>query len=97
MANWLQKISTSVATRQMPPAQRKAAPPPAPLTSQTVKSVKPQTLPNASIIYGVASSILFVVSFCFILRGLWGTGLVILLPALGLLGYALYYLKYRDE
>jgi hypothetical protein len=51
-------------------------------------------LPNASLIYGVAASALFVVALYFMFTGLWFTGLLVLLPGLCFLGFALHFLKY---
>jgi hypothetical protein len=97
MANWLEKVKTSLVAAPPSanlPAARKRGEVGMPLGQQPLR---PRKLPNASLIYGVASSVLFVVSFCFLLQGLWGTGLVVLLPALVLLGYALYFLKHGAE
>jgi len=51
-------------------------------------------VPNASLIYGAAASALFVIALCFVFRGRWITGFLIMLPAGCFLGYALHFLKY---
>ncbi len=52
-------------------------------------------LPNASLVYGVGSAILIAVAAFFIIGGSYASGLLVLIPAAGLLGFALYFLKYR--
>lgn len=53
-------------------------------------------LPNASIIYGGAAAALIVLSLYFLFTGMWLTGLLLLLPAGCLLGFALHFLSYPD-
>src|ERR1700735_95877 len=94
MANWLQKIL-----------------PPAPPQGQNRKNLPanmrqkplmmpggrppPSGLPNASLIYGIAASVLFVVGIYLMLFGhkLFGGFLVILLAAC-FMGFALHFIKY---
>ena len=58
------------------------------------KPLKPGQLPNATLIYGVASATLLGVVLYFLFTGMWLTGLLVLLPAAVLLGYALHFLHY---
>jgi len=92
MANWLQKI--------LPPA------PPARPGSRNVPSTIWQNratnrksvvagLPNASIIYGAAAAVLIVFAlYLLFIKHVLFAAFLILLPAAGLLGFALHFLKY---
>lgn len=53
-------------------------------------------LPNATVIYACGAAALFGASFFHLFSGRWITGLLILLPAGALLGFALHYLRYPD-
>ncbi len=90
MANWLQKIMLPV-----PAAKSRNLPvkvkPGQLVTPMTV--VRPEKLPNASVIYGIAASILVVIALYFLFRGVWFTGFLVLLPAACFLGFALHFLK----
>jgi hypothetical protein len=93
MANWLQKIfpvAPSPASKtNLPVITPDKIPPVA--TSQT--SPQPASLPQASIIYAIAASALFVIAVYFLLTGRWFTCFLIMLPAFCFLGFALYYVK----
>lgn len=52
-------------------------------------------LPNASLIYGMASAALIAIALYFLFTGMWLTGLLLLLPAGCLLGFALHFLRYQ--
>lgn len=52
-----------------------------------------QRLPNASIIYGVGASILFVLALGLLFNGLWLTSLVVILAAGCFLGFAVHYIR----
>lgn len=59
----------------------------------------PQTsgIPNASIVYGLASVVLLVLAiFAIFVHGNWGTGLIMLLAAGALFGYAVYFMRYQS-
>jgi hypothetical protein len=93
MANWLEKI--------IPPGLQKSGgrnltanmrqgPLPAPF-----RGTGPGALPNASIIYGIAASALFVIGLYFLFfTHRWVTGLLIMLPAACFLGFALHFVKH---
>jgi hypothetical protein len=91
MSNWLDKI--------LPPPTRQGG---TNLPSKDVWSsfLPPPAasaqgrLPNASLIYGIASAAIFGVGLYFLFTGMWLTGLFTMLPAVALLGYALHYLRY---
>jgi hypothetical protein len=51
-------------------------------------------LPNASLIYGAAAAALITLSLYFLFTGMWLTGILLLLPAGCLLGYALHFMRY---
>lgn len=93
MANWLDKTPPS-------PAKGKQAF----LPSLDLRRIVPAAfqpkqgqadLPNASLIYGVAAAVLFVISLFFLFSGSWLTGLLLWLPAGCLLGFALHFLRYQ--
>lgn len=53
-------------------------------------------IPNASVIYGLASAVLVVIAvYTVFSQGSWGTGLLLLLPAGALFGYAIYFMRYQ--
>lgn len=55
-------------------------------------------IPNASIVYGLASAALTVFSLYLIIGiGNWFTGLLILLPAAILFAYAFYFIRYQPK
>lgn len=53
-------------------------------------------IPNASLIYGVAASILFAIALYNFFTGVWFTGLLLLVLAVALFGYALVYLRFSE-
>ncbi|MBV8548091.1 MAG: hypothetical protein JO126_01390 [Alphaproteobacteria bacterium] len=61
------------------------------LTGRAVK--QGGSLPAASIVYGCAASALLVVAVASVINGSWVNGILILLPALILFGYAMHFLK----
>jgi len=66
------------------------------MRTRAARSLGPERPPNASIIYGGAAAILFVVSLFFMFfKHRWGAGFLVLLPASALLGFALHFLKYN--
>jgi protein-S-isoprenylcysteine O-methyltransferase Ste14 len=86
MANWLQKILTPPAVLPKGgnlPAQRNGAPP-------------PQALPNATVIYGIGASLLFVAAFFLLLAGRWFPALAVFALGCCLTGFALHLLKHQD-
>jgi hypothetical protein len=54
-------------------------------------------IPNASLIYGIGSAVLFAYSLFFLIAGPRLTGLLLWLPAGGLLGFALHFLKHDKD
>ncbi|MDP9127426.1 MAG: hypothetical protein M3N08_04090 [Pseudomonadota bacterium] len=54
----------------------------------------PATLPNASIIYGVAAGALFVMAIYLALSGSLFTGALVCLPAAAMTGFALHFMKH---
>ena len=91
MANWLQKILLPAAdmlpkNRNLPTVQRGGQLP----ASTGLPHAK---LPNASVIYGAAAGAMFVMSVYLIFTSHWFTGLLVALPGLALLGFALHFLK----
>jgi hypothetical protein len=51
-------------------------------------------MPNASIVYGVAASVLCMIAIYFLFSRLWFTGLLVLLPAACFLGFSLYFMRH---
>jgi len=92
MANWLQKITLFLAASpkgaKVPMLRAEQRPGPLAPSSAATPS-----LPNASIIYGVAASALFVFGLYFLLTGRWFTGALICIVGGCFLGFALYFLK----
>ncbi len=93
MANWLEKFLApappSQGSRNLP-VQTKQNYPVAPSSGDFMGG-----LPNASVIYGIASSALFVIALSFIVSGRWITGFLVMLPAACFLGYALHFIKHH--
>lgn len=52
-----------------------------------------QRLPNASIIYGIGASVLFVLALGLLFNGLWLTALIVMLAAASFLGFAVHYIR----
>jgi hypothetical protein len=93
MANWLQKIIPpslqGPAGRNLPTRLRQTS-----LTTSP-RNAPSGALPNASVIYGVAASVLFVIGLYFLLfTNRWVAGLLVMLPAGCFLGFALHFIKH---
>jgi hypothetical protein len=84
MANWLEKI--------LPPPQSKGRN----LAVQSRPGSAPSSgqMPNASIIYGIAASVLFIVAIYFLFSRMWFTGLLVCLPASCFLGFCLHFMRH---
>ncbi|MDR3450767.1 MAG: hypothetical protein P4M15_13660 [Alphaproteobacteria bacterium] len=87
MANEVQKKPSLPAKN----AQGKAV-----AASQAGVTAPAQSLPNATIIYGIGASLLFVASLFLLLQGRWFTGFLTILVGGCLVGYALHFLKHQD-
>jgi hypothetical protein len=90
MANWLQKIlppAPAAKSRNLPVKARSGQ------VMSSLPVAPPDKLPNASVIYGVAASALLVIALYFLFKGVWFTGVLVLLPAACFLGFALQFLK----
>jgi len=92
MANWLEKFaaprSVKAQTSQVPVLRQQG---------QVAPSNNPRqeldTLPNASVIYGIAASVLSVLAVFLMFSGRWFTGFLVLLPAVCFLGFAIQFLR----
>ena len=51
-------------------------------------------LPKESVVYGIGAAVLFAVGLVSLLSGRWFSGLLLLLPAGCLLGFAVHHLRY---
>jgi hypothetical protein len=87
MPDWLQKF-----TAQMPKSKASGLPATMRRNSSGVQT-SGQSLPPASVVYGIAAAALFAVALCFLFAGSWFTGILVLLPAGCFLGYSLHFLK----
>ncbi len=95
MANWLDRLLPPPAKgkgQRLPSLDVRRAIP----TAFQPKTGKEARLPNASLIYGMASAALMVISLYSLFTGSWLTGVLLLLPAGCLLGFALHFLRYQD-
>ena len=93
---WLQKIITPPAikkTGSMPVVRKGGALPAQPLR-QSVQ--QPQNLPNATIIYGIGASLLFVASVSLLFSGRWFLSLIVFAVGGCLMGFALHLFKHQD-
>lgn len=52
-----------------------------------------ENIPNASLIYGIAAAALFTISLYYFFTGVWFTGLLVLILAVALFGYAMIFLR----
>ena len=94
MANWLKKSVTpakNLAKKPSLPAQSGGAGLPSFLTGPRGS----ESLPNASIVYGVAAGALLVVALYFLFTGKWFTGFLVLLLAGCFFGFAFHFIRYR--
>ena len=92
MARWLDRLLP-------PPSQgRRPGPPSLDLRRSLLPTLQDAAgngkLPNASLIYGVAAAALITICLYFLFTGMWLTGILLLLPAGCLLGFALHFLRY---
>ena len=93
MANWLQKIAS---TALAPQKQNLPAPKaPGQVAPRPPVSQPQQQLSNASVIYGMAASALFVIGLYFLFTGAWFTGFLVFLPGICFLGFALQLMKIK--
>lgn len=60
------------------------------------KGMGAQNLPNATVIYGIGASLLFVSSFSLLLAGRWVPGGAVFVLGGCLTGFALHLLKHQD-
>ena len=93
---WLQKILTPPApqkTGSLPVVRKNAGLPAQPLPPG---APQPQNLPNATIIYGVGASLLFVAAFSLLIAQRWFSALIVLAVGACLMGFALHLFKHQD-
>ena len=87
MAGWLQKVFTPPAVSQK-------------INNLPALELKPQekhqALPNATVIYGIGASLLFVASFFLMRTGRWFAALAVFALGICLVGFALHLLKHQD-
>ena len=94
MAGWLQKV--------LPPNAQQKKSGALTLRGNSLASWSspppqgPQTLPNATIIYGIGASLLLVADFFLLLAGRWVAAAAVFALAGCLAGFALHLLKHQD-
>jgi hypothetical protein len=96
MANWLEKLlapsSQAQKERNLPVQTR-----PGNLPTQPEQKLQvPQNLPNATVIYGIGASLLFVAAFYLLLSARWFPAFVVFALGMCLTGFALHLLKHQD-
>lgn len=103
MKDWLQKILTPrvplapdsrPSSTSVPVVKPNDSLPAQPLARKTTP--QPTDLPNATVIYGIGASFLFVAAFFTLVNGRWFTALGIFALGMCLVGFALHLLKHRD-
>ncbi|MDR3424648.1 MAG: hypothetical protein P4M13_06160 [Alphaproteobacteria bacterium] len=98
MAGWLQNILTPPAkaakASHLPMQTRKGAN----LPAQPLRGAyqTPQALPNATIIYGIGASLLFVSSFFLLVAGRWLPAVTVFAMGACLTGFAVHLMKHQD-
>jgi len=97
MGGWLQKILTPLTQTQ----QKRSVPAPTrqgnlPAQGLRPSPATPQSLPNATVIYGIGASLLFVASFFLLLAGRWFSSFAVFVLGVCLTGFALHLLKHQD-
>jgi hypothetical protein len=85
------KPSSTTSARHLP-VVRKSTPLPARMQAQGPAG----KLPNASVIYGIGASVLFVLAVFFLFKGILLTGALLIILAGCLAGYALHFLRYQE-
>ena len=55
-----------------------------------------ENIPNASLIYGIASAVLFAISLYYLFTGTWFNGFLIFVLGAAMFGYALHFLQNPD-
>ncbi|MEJ0061707.1 MAG: hypothetical protein WDO70_00515 [Alphaproteobacteria bacterium] len=56
---------------------------------------KQGAMPNATVIYGIASAVIAALGLYFLINGVWLNGLLLLLLAGALFGYAMFFMRFR--
>lgn len=98
MANWLTRVLPPTKTGSRSPGRQVSVSGKSPpLVARTFSKERNEKLPNATVVYGVAASALFVIALCYLVKGHWITGLFVMFPAACFLGFALYFLKHADD
>lgn len=96
MTGWLDKV---IPSKRVTPQKAPALPtvpvvrPQGQLAQSKPQDPPPETLSSASIIYGIAASVLSVLAVFFLFSGRWFTGILVMFPAACFLGFALQYLR----
>jgi hypothetical protein len=97
MANWLEKLLPPTPTRQGPKTGNRNLPANYGQNRLPTGRLPPnQQMPNASIVYGIAASLLFVLSIYFLFSRMWFNSLLVLLPAACFLGFSMYFMKHSE-
>ncbi|MFA5040573.1 MAG: hypothetical protein WC464_02945 [Bdellovibrionales bacterium] len=95
MGNWLQRILVPAkGAKKSPPQVRKSGKVPAHPSKKAAPM--PKDLPNATVIYGIGASLLFVASFSLAMEGKWIPSLLVFFLGICLIGFALHLFKHQD-
>jgi hypothetical protein len=97
MKGWLQKILIPpVRTGQGRSLPVQNQPGHVPAQLRGAQPVAPTPLPNATVIYGIGASLLFVATFFLLVAGRWFPAFVVFSLGACLVGFALHLLKHQD-
>ena len=98
MANWLQKILMTPTTTRKPSRLPMQSPGASHLPAHPPKSTLPaqKALPNATVIYGIGASLMFISSFSLMWNGRWLPAFLVFFLGGCLTGFALHLLKHQD-
>ncbi len=93
MGNWLQKI---LAPADKSKSVAQTGPRNVPAHRMEPLPLRPKDLPNATVIYGIGASLLFVAAFSLLVEGRWvSAGLVFVIGGC-LVGFGLHLYKHQD-
>ncbi len=97
MKGWLEKILASPHLRANAPKLPTLRQGSGNLPGQQLRPLPPAaSLPNATVIYGIGASLMFVAAFFLLLQGRWFPAFIVVVLGACLVGFALHLLKHQD-
>ncbi len=96
MKGWLQKIGLPAKQQTNRSVQARSASNNLPAQPTPPPVALPQSLPNATIIYGIGASLMFVAAFFLLLSARFFPAFAVFVIGLCLTGFALHLLKHQD-